>query len=186
MDIIFNRSLLVAVLYMLSLTHPVLKYWEDYSKEEQEIIQKGLSDTTGVAFFLTRPWPPSDDERTIRLMDILTKESSQPGEIALFFYVFNKICLLADGALAEVIGGYCCRMILVNPDFTLYYLFSVENAPLMERYTLAMGYTFAYDRASFESLSSELMSSVRIESNRAKLPSLLMAIKNATELCEVN
>lgn len=80
----------------------------------------------------------TDNEKSFQLLDTLTSGPKQTNIKALYFYLFNKICVKADGAVAEVLGNYCQKIIINDPIYVLNY-FSSHNST-MKTYTQLLGY----------------------------------------------
>jgi len=80
----------------------------------------------------------TDNEKSFQLLDTLTSEPKQMDIKALYFYLFNKACVKADGAVAERLGNYCQKIIINDPIYVLNY-FSSHNST-MKTYAQLLGY----------------------------------------------
>ena len=80
----------------------------------------------------------TDNEKSFQLLDTLISAPKQINIKALYFYLFNKICVKADGAVAEGLGSYCQKVIINDPMYVLKY-FSSHNS-IMRTYAQLLGY----------------------------------------------
>lgn len=99
-----------------------------------------------VKSFYLEEFIPSDNDTTFELLDILTGKN----EIIypFYFHFFNAICLLSDGAISEVMGKHCMRMIYNYPKYT--FSFFKDNSQLLGKYIVFITYElyFKYDDTS--------------------------------------
>lgn len=112
-------------------------YWEQLSdsiKQEtiasNEVDDNAINYYKGIIKFV-------DDEKSFQLLKILTSKPENRNIKALYFYLFNMICIKADGAAAEGLGNYCQKIIVNDPIYVLNY-FSSHN-PIMKRYAQSLG-----------------------------------------------
>lgn len=67
----------------------------------------------------------TDDEQTFRLLDTLTHKNEY---FPLYYFLFNKICAVSDGALSEIMGHYCLKMVLNEPSYVInHFAFERKN-----------------------------------------------------------
>lgn len=113
-------------------------YWEDMNKSLQEnILNSPATHKIAVDFYLGS-FIISDNDSTIKLLNKITSKNSHSQENIFYFYVFNKICLKSDGALSEMLGAYCLKFILNNPELTLSYF--KRNPEIEKLYAMFIGY----------------------------------------------
>lgn len=105
-----------------------LPYWETMNKKEQDSYLQNAKVNELVLDYYNGKFIPSDDERTVELLKVLTQKNEDL--LPLYFYVFNRICSKSDGALAELTGTYCIKMTVAYPEYVIGY-FSLER--LQER-----------------------------------------------------
>jgi len=86
----------------------------------------------------------TDNEKSFQLLDTLISVPKQVNIKALYFYLFNKICVKADGAVAEGLGNYCQKIIINDPVYVLNY-FSYHNST-MKTYAQLLGYELYFKR----------------------------------------
>lgn len=79
----------------------------------------------------------TDNERSFRLFDILTSEPTNKNIRAFYFYLFNTICTKSDGAISEVLGDNCQKVLINNPVYVLSYFSSHDS--IMNIYARLLG-----------------------------------------------
>ena len=82
----------------------------------------------------------TDNDKTFQLLDTLTKGSNH--FFKFYFYLFNSIITESDGALAEVLGGYCFSMIYNHPDEIL--AFFTNRKDYQKKYAFLLGEEFYF------------------------------------------
>lgn len=116
-------------------------YWESLSPLEQSRIVRASCPLAQAFYFGS--FKPSDDNETFSLLDYLTNWGDPLELNPLKFYLFNRIVLTADGALAEALGEYCIRWLNHDSPYVLCYL---QNQTQLERdYMLLMGLDFSFE-----------------------------------------
>lgn len=119
-----------------------LPYWESMNKKEQKAYLQNAKVNKLVLAYYNGKFIPSDDEKTEELLKILTQKNKDL--LPLYFYVFNRICAESDGALAELMGTYCIKMIVAYPEYVIGY-FSLERIQkrkqdLLDLYSMQIGF----------------------------------------------
>lgn len=176
------RDCILWLLFAITLS-PSFKYWEDYSQLEQKQIMKSLDETNIVSEYLAHPWLPIDDEKTFCLLDVLsTSGNFNWGYKALYFHVFNDICIHADGALAEVMGVYCYKVFWANPDYVFHYVLLHES--LKDCYVSFLGHYFSMEHKAYGSFCGMLNSKLNEKENAKQLNVFLDSIRDAIVRCE--
>src|SRR4030095_4160329 len=142
MKILFIISILYVSLFQCTVSAQY-KYWEQFTAEDKDRVFEDTTINETVKNYYLGNIKASDDSLTFRLLDIVTDKFEQN---PLYFYVFNKIFFKADGALAEIMGLYCFKMLLNNPKYTINY-FTLErlnsNSVAIERkYANELGFEF--------------------------------------------
>ncbi len=79
---------------------------------------------------------PDDGNKTFLLLEILTQKNDTL--FPLYFHCLNKICEISDGALSEIMGKYCLKMIINYPNYSFNYL-STDSITL-QKYANFIGY----------------------------------------------
>jgi len=113
-------------------------YWEQIndSIKKETITSRGVS--IEAVNYYKGYFRFTDNEKSFQLLDTLTSEPEQMNIKALYFYLFNKICAKADGAVAEELGNYCQKIVINDPIYVLNY-FSSNNST-MKTYAQLLGY----------------------------------------------
>ena len=97
------------------------QYWEELSDSSKLKVIKSLNIDVNVSKLYLHQIMLSDDSLSEAILDTLCMPS-EGNKRMLYFYLMNEIIMSADGSLAEVLGGYCYRLVVNNPDFILVYL----------------------------------------------------------------
>ena len=92
------------------------KYWELMSQNEKEQFLNNSDLDKLILDYYNGNFKVTDDEQTIRLLDTLTHKNDY---FQLYYFLFNNICTTSDGALSEIMGTYCLKMILNQPIFVI-------------------------------------------------------------------
>lgn len=85
---------------------------------------------------------PSDNDKTFALLDILVEKNEVI--YPFYFHCLNSICLLSDGALSEVMGNPCLKMVYNYPNYT--FSFFKDNIPVFDRYNQFIGYELYFQK----------------------------------------
>ena len=117
---------------------------------------------------------PSDNDETFELLDILVEKNEVI--YPFYFHCLNSICLLSDGALSEVMGEPCLKMVSNYPNYT--FSFFVENSELFEDYTGMIGYELffqKYGTSNIQISESEFLENLKenLELDNPEIKSLL-------------
>lgn len=135
----FLLFLTTIILFSIS-SYGQMKYWEDLScAQKSEILENCKS--VAMKRFYEGKFVPTDDDKTWELLSELV--SSSDSILPLSFYLFNKICIKSDGALSEMVGEFCAKLLAKHSLYILTY-FSKErilkvNKPLWKKYALFVG-----------------------------------------------
>lgn len=106
-------------------------YWEDLSQNQQEEILKSNKVYCDALLFYQGKIKVGDDKRTMDLLKILVSTSSTDILAPFYFYLFNQVCIKADGALSEALGSYCQKRILNSPVYVINYF--VKNEVVLKK-----------------------------------------------------
>ena len=144
--------LLVKALLLSGIQPEAPMYWEDFTAEKRESILERVDPL--VSDYYGGRFNASDDERTENLLNLLTSQNKDKDCKALYLSVFNRILLLSDGALAEMLGPYTIKMVCEEPEYILTYL--RKNKMVEEEYIHFIGTEFFLSKG----LSSDEVSSL--------------------------
>jgi hypothetical protein len=113
-------------------------YWEQVSDSvKNETIASSEVDINAVNYYKEN-FQFTDDERSLRLLKVLISEPENENIKALYFYLFNRICIRGDGAATEGLGNSCQKIMINDPVYVLNY-FSSHNI-IMKSYAELLGY----------------------------------------------
>jgi len=141
-------------------------YWEDIEKEKQNTILKSKEVNIDVRKTYFRTFSPSDDEKTANLLNTLSKLHHNDEIKALYFYVFNNILKIADGALTELFRDPCVNILISNSEYVIFYL--QEKPKLLEKYALVLGYEFYFKEEGTSDLEYDYSTFKKIINNEIK------------------
>ena len=118
-------------LHVDSLENKSINYYLEHS-ETNELTKR----------FYNGEFLPSDDENTFSLLTVLTgkHENIYP----FYFHCLNSICMVSDGALSEVLGKPCLKMLYNYPDYT--FSFFKDNSEIFDKYSQFIGYELYFQK----------------------------------------
>lgn len=130
-----------------------IKYWQELSCSQKKDVLTNCNSSVMKSLY-EGSFSPTDDEDTQILFKDIT--SSNDTILPLSFYLLNKICSTADGALAERVGHYCVVFMTKYPLYTLNF-FSNEMAlkkeePIWKKYALSIGYELYFKNEGTSSI----------------------------------
>ena len=151
--------LLIHTLLLLGNQPNSPKYWEDFTDAERETVLSLKQVNPIVADYYFGRITASDDDLTVRLLDVLTTKQENIKVRALHLFLFNRILMLSDGALSEMVGPYAFKMVCDDPEYILSFL-NRDNS-LEERYVSSIGFELYLNHGnlSVEGLSMETLKS---------------------------
>lgn len=113
-------------------------YWEDLNEDQKaEILKSEVINISAIDFYYGKI-KVEDNNITINLLDTITSFHNSKAISSFYFFLFNKICNTADGALSEILGSYCQRVILNSPSYVINYF--KRNNMIMRKYAELLGY----------------------------------------------
>lgn len=102
-------------------------YWEEVSDiKKKDVLKSRAIDKYALSYYLGN-FKPSDDSITVAMIENTLDNSVSCYEKAFYFYVFNQVCMKADGALSETLGAYCQRFMLNSPTYVINYFRTHKN-----------------------------------------------------------
>lgn len=117
-------------------------YWEDMTTTEQDNILYSPAICKNAVRYYLKNFRTTDNKLTEELLSEITCNGNSNQEIIFYFYIFNQICLESDSALSEILGKYCMKFALINPEFTLWYF--KKNPKVEKVYAELMGTEFYF------------------------------------------
>lgn len=113
-------------------------YWEDLSSREKDSVLNTFKIEKDAIDYYYGKFTLSDNDETMRLLESITSNNEQKEITNFYFYIFNQICLKADGAISEIVGKYCQKVIVNNPLYAINYF--KRNKKILEIYANLIGY----------------------------------------------
>lgn len=137
---------MVTLLLFLLLQVPteVIRYWEDYTETEKQQVFYSSTVPDIVRCVYQNSFYPSDDDKTEKVLEILSEKQNDDNLRALYFYLFNSTFIHSDGALSEMVSAYCFKMVLNNPDYALSYF--QDHSNIMNWYSEMIGFDIGVQR----------------------------------------
>lgn len=117
-------------------------YWEQLSDSLQKNILASNDVDNNVLDYYHGYFEISDNDRSFGLLNTLTNKHTDNNINALYFYLFNKVCSTSDGAVSEVLGNYCQKILINDPVYVINY-FASHNS-LLKTYVLLLGAEFYF------------------------------------------
>jgi hypothetical protein len=117
-------------------------YWEEMNNSQKDdIINSNEIYKQAIALYNGK-MKVSDDKQSICLLDTLTSINKDFESTPFYFYLFNQICSTADGAVSEILGEYCLKIVLNLPDYVFNYF--IKNVSISKKYAEYLGYEFYF------------------------------------------
>ena len=96
------------------------QYWDDLDENSKSEIIKSVDVDKNIVKLYLHEIKLSDNDMSATIMDTLCS-STDGNKRKLHFYVLNENVNMADGAVAEMLGGYCVKYVNENTDYALEY-----------------------------------------------------------------
>lgn len=96
-------------------------YWESFAQQKKQSVLERNDIPKVIIEYYSGLVKLSDDERSFKLLELLSAPFDDDTR-ALYLFLFCNICKTSDGALSDVLGDYCQKVIALNPEYTLAYL----------------------------------------------------------------
>ena len=160
------KIVLTISFFLLSYTNQKKEnlYWENLNeKEKNEILMSNDISDLALNYYLGK-LRINQEEKIIELIELICNDKIHSKYEALYFHLFNKICLDSDGSISEILGNYCQLMVLKNPEFTINYF--DKNLKVMEKYAFFIGSEFSYEDENLSLLKYNYQEFRRILKNR--------------------
>lgn len=167
----------MALSMIVSCSNNVL-FWEQYSDAEKSSLLKSGAIETSVVGIYDGSFEISDNEETFKVLDMLSDYKygcSQDDSIVDAFYIhcFSKILRMADGALSEVMGDYCMRIVKKSPEYAVLYLRS--HGEIRDQFVSHIGYEVLCSHSQ-DGIYESLMNCMMVDPSFAE--EFVTAIKN--------
>ncbi len=121
-----------------SLPDMTFVYWENLKKKKKNDILNSCNISKDVLEFYKGNFNIGDNSQIVTLLNRLSSISDKEKATPLYFYLFNQICIKADGSLSEILGNYCQKIVLSFPSYVVVYL--GKNEDILKKYAQYLGY----------------------------------------------
>jgi hypothetical protein len=149
-------------------------YWEELSdSSKSEVIKSQKFDLNVMRLYLHQI-TLSDDSTSTVILDTLCMPTDGNRRM-LYFHILNETVRSADGALAEMIGGYCYKYVQNNSDYALEY-FS-KHHDLADEYITLIATELYYNDSNMTVFKQYMHNLVKKENAKEYLPAFLNAIE---------
>ena len=102
------------------------QYWDDLDESSKAEIIKSIDVDKNIMKLYLHEITLSDNDISSAILDTLCS-STDGNKRMLYFYVLNEIVNIADGAVSEMLGGYCIKYVNKNTDYALEYFSKHQN-----------------------------------------------------------
>ena len=146
-----------------SLSDTTFVYWENLTENQRNVILNSENVSKEAIEFYKGKLKIGDNGQTTALLNKLTSASNKDEMAPFYFFLFNQVCIKADGALSEMLGDYCQKIVLSSPAYVVNY-FS-RNESILKKYAQYLGYelyfkeegtsTIKYSYSDFKKILSE-------------------------------
>ena len=116
----------------------------------------------------------SDNDLSAAILNTLCS-STDSNKRMLYFYILNEIANTADGAVAEMLGGYCIKYVNENTDYALEY-FRIHQ-DVANNYAESIAGELYLSDTSFSQYEQILLNSAESECAKEYLPVFLKETK---------
>jgi len=137
-------------------------YWENLNENQRKDILSSKDVNEEAIELYNGKIKIGDNNKTILLLGTLTSISEKGKTTPFYFFLFNQICIKSDGALSELLGDYCQRIVLSSPGYVINYF--IGNEDVLKKYAEYLGYelyfkeegtsTIEYDFSEFKKILS--------------------------------
>ena len=171
-----NKMLLTLVLAFCSCAVHAgeYQYWDDLDEKSKSEIIKSIDVDKNIMKLYLHEMKLSDNDLSAAILDTLCS-STDSNKRMLYFYILNEIANTADGAVAEMLGGYCIKYVNKNTDYALEY-FS-KHQDVANNYTESIAGELYLSDTSFSQYEQILLNSAESECAKEYLPVFLKEIK---------
>lgn len=139
-------------------------YWEALNENQKAEILKSKEINIAAIDFYHGKIKIGDNNITINLLDTITSLHNSKAISSFYFFLFNKICTTADGALSEMLGSYCQKVMLNSPSYVLDYFSRNDNA--MKKYAELLGYELYFKEDGTSEIKYSFSDFKKILSNK--------------------
>ena len=150
------------------------QYWDDLDENSRSEIIKSIDVDKNIMKLYLHEMKLSDNDLSAAILDTLCS-STDSNKRMLYFYILNEIANTADGAVAEMLGGYCIKYVNKNTDYALEY-FSIHQ-DVANNYAESIAGELYLSDTSISQYEQILLNSAKSECAKEYLPVFLKEIK---------
>lgn len=121
-----------------SLPDTTFVYWENLSVNQKNDILISDNISKDALEFYKGNFKIGDNSQTTTLLNMLSSIGDKEKTTPFYFFLFNQICIKADGSLSEILGNYCQKIVLSFPTYVVAYL--GKNEDILKKYAQYLGY----------------------------------------------
>ena len=171
-----NKMLLGLVLAFFScISHAdENRYWDDLDENSKSEIINTIDVDKNIMKLYLHEIKLSDNDLTMTILDKLCS-SSNGNKRMLYFYVLNENIRKSDGALAEMLGGYCIKYVNENTDYALEYF--NKHHDVANDYADMIASELYLSNSSFTQYEKKLQHSTKSKCAKDYLPTFLKEIE---------
>ena len=150
------------------------QYWDDLDEKSKSEIIKSIDVDKNIMKLYLHEMKLSDNDLSAAILDTLCS-STDSNKRMLYFYILNEIANTADGAVAEMLGGYCIKYVNKNTDYALEY-FS-KHQDVANNYAESIAGELYLSDTSFSQYEQILLNSAKSECAKEYLPVFFKEVK---------
>lgn len=150
------------------------QYWDDLDENSRSEIIKSIDVDKNIMKLYLHEMKLSDNDLSAAILDTLCS-STDSNKRMLYFYILNEIANTADGAVAEMLGGYCIKYVNENTDYALEY-FRIHQ-DVANNYAESIAGELYLSDTSFSQYEQILLNSAESECAKEYLPVFLKEVK---------
>lgn len=152
----------------------VYQYWDDLDENSKTEIIKSIDVDKNIMKLYLHEMKLSDNDLSAAILDTLCS-STDSNKRMLYFYILNEIANTADGAVAEMLGGYCIKYVNKNTDYALEYFSTHQD--VANNYAESIAGELYLSDTSFSQYEQILLNSAESECAKEYLPVFLKETK---------
>ena len=150
------------------------QYWDDLDENSKSEIIKSIDVDKNIIKLYLHEMELSDNDLSVEILKTLCSSTSGDKRM-LYFYVLNENVKKADGAVSEMLGGYCIKYVNENTDYALEY-FS-KHHDVANNYVDMIASELYLSDTSFTQYKQLLLNSAKSERAKEYLPIFLKEIE---------
>lgn len=150
------------------------QYWDDLDEKSKSEIIKSIDVDKNIMKLYLHEMKLSDNDLSAAILDTLCS-STDSNKRMLYFYILNEIANTADGAVAEMLGGYCIKYVNENTDYALEY-FRIHQ-DVANNYAESIAGELYLSDTSFSQYEQILLNSAKSECAKEYLPVFFKEVK---------